>query len=235
MLTRPGVHNRYVRLRWEDEGTLELTPTGARYFANNMVRRLEESSNENLTQRVLKRIVYMAMLDALNPEFTFLTRFGNSDVYTTYAQDGNVGSDSFSQSFGACIFAGHLGDTHANTLLSLNKPDVFTVPVHIASYKAGSEVAGDFFIPPIPAMLQVHAALQELWHPRTRVYPINGQTLESQNVQGLNLDTLYRFDSSMSRLQVLLYQGGELTREQAVQRSRSFNAYVQMNKIDLPQ
>ncbi|HZJ66098.1 MAG TPA: hypothetical protein VFD36_21475 [Kofleriaceae bacterium] len=234
MLTWPGVHNKYVKLKWPDAGTLELTALGARYFATSMVKRLEESKNENITQRVLKRIVYMAMLDALNPEFTFLTRFGSSDVYTTYAKDGAVQPDSFSQSFGACIFAGHLGDTHANTLLSLNKDKVFTVPVHIASYKAGSEVAGDFFIPPIPAMLQVHAALQELWHPRTRVYPIKGKPLESQDVQGLNLDTLYKFDSSMSRLQVLLYQGGELTKEQAIQRSKSFNAYVQMNKIDLP-
>lgn len=235
MLTWPGVHNKYVKLKWADAGTLELTALGARYFANDMAKRLEQSKGKDITQRILKRIVYMAMLDALNPEFTFLTRFGDSDVYSTYAKNGTVEPDSFSQSFGSCIFAGHLGDTHANTLLSLDKTAVFTVPVHIAAYKVGYDVAADFFIPPIPAMLQVHAALQELWHPRTRVYPIKGKELESQDVQGLNLDTLYKFESSMNRLQVLLYQGGELTKEQAIQRSKSFNAYVKMNKIDLPQ
>jgi hypothetical protein len=44
-----------------------------------------------------------------------------------------------------------------------------------------------------------------------------------------------QFDDSLQGLQVLLFNGGELSEKEAIQRSKDFNAYVKLNKIDLPQ
>jgi hypothetical protein len=245
MMTRLGSSDTDAVVPWAESGVIELTDEGVTPLTNFIIGRLKVALVSGPGQRfdfidlsnprVCRRITYLIRLENLNPRLTFLTRFGTSDVYPTSKpkDTGVLEATSFSQSFGSGLFEGVLGDFYASTITSLDKDDVFAVPIDMAAYRKGEGVAGDFFIPPIPVTIQVHAQQQELWHARSRVYPVQGKKLDEQSVGGVTEYGLYQQNPSMKALSVLHVRGGELAEKEILQRSTNFNAYVQTHKIAL--
>ncbi|QSH42362.1 hypothetical protein P0136_03155 [Lentisphaerota bacterium ZTH] len=250
MISRPGFSNHQMKVPWQRGKALELSKAGLQYFTDYMLQLLASALKKKpplqfqfeslkFSKRLINIIKDLIVLEGQNPALAFLTRFGDSNLYPTYNNNGTLEPSSYSQSFGSGIFAGSLGDVHACTLFSLNNAkNVFTLPIPITSYIYQKEVPIDIFIPPIPAILQIHAQMQELWHPRSKLYPIEreiGDPLKDyvEGITSYGLQPLNR-EPLMVNLQFLLYQGSGMEVSRILTHSRNFNKYIKTNKINLP-
>jgi|GEM_PF-5142573 len=139
--------------------------------------------------RVLRTII---TAEVTNPARTYLSRFGEapSGVWITGRPEGIQGrptASSFSQSFSCDIFAAAFGEIHACTLFSIDdKHTVFLIPIEIDDFKQHAGVAGCFWIPPYPPLCQLYAGMNELWHPRSRIFVRLDAPLKSQEVGGIS-------------------------------------------------
>jgi hypothetical protein len=222
-LCHPDRHLLSLSALHEDTIT-ELSPQGALTvleslleFALNTPDVGVKSVNARVSQRlptlapVLKEIV---RLEVEMPHCTFLTRFGESTkgVYITQRNKttGQLSPSSYSQSFGADIFAAAFGsDTHACTLYSMDdKHTIFLLPISIEDFKLRRQVAGCFWIPPYPPPCQFYAEMNELWHPRSRIFVRTAPkklfrrddvVLHGQTIEGISEYGILLFDRKWNR------------------------------------
>lgn len=155
---------------------------------------------------------------------TFLTRYVTDgpdglNYPTRRGATGALTSETFSLSFGPGIFAAAFGnDQNACTYAHLEKARTFIYPIDLARYRRREGLEGLFFIPPFPAILQQHADMNELWHPRTRLFVRqNGTVSMAGGVNTYGLEYAGRaWDGDWKKVGFLLYDGGRAQQDLAI-------------------
>jgi hypothetical protein len=186
-------------------------------------------------------LLRLVTLELARPECTFLTRFGSStgEIFITLKDKGTkvLGPSTFSQSFGADIFAGFFGDGHANTLKSIGgKSACFAVPIPIDDYRERRRLASCFWIPPYPTPCQCYAGMNELWHPRSRIFVRKGVSTSSQTVSGVSDYGIVLVERSWSgEINALpfLFFSEVLDDKQIIDLSVEVEAYIRTSALEL--
>lgn len=166
---------------------------------------------------------------------TFLTRYvedgPNGMNWMTQVKGKTVTADTYSMSFGPGIFAAALGgDQHASTYPHMNTANTFVTPISIKDYREGKDIAGYFFIPPYPAILQHHFGMNELWHPRTKFFAVTGKNL---SVAGVGDYTVYNYiNNDWTKVGWMMYENGKKFKEkEVIEWSNIFNNYIKSNSV----
>lgn len=236
-----SLHNR---LKEKEPGSV------VRFDTDHLKRLVEDLTQKNKGTKpsnlneVLKRVVEEENKDK-NDRVTFLTRYTKDGPkgmnYPTIKDkaSGDLTAHTFSMSFGSGIFAAaHGSDQHACTYVHLDKKDTFIMPVQIADYREGKGTEGVFFIPPYPAVLQQHMGLNELWHPRSRIFVVEGEA--TPTVEGIGDYTVYLFINNpypegpkdWKLVGFMLYDGGKPGKADAIKDySRRVNDQIQKHGI----
>lgn len=174
-------------------------------------------------QRALTTIV---LCELVHHECMFLTRRDLSfePLCLTSSDDAQ---SPFSNSFAPDIFASVFGELHACTMLTMDdNATVFLTPIKIHEYKQRRGVARFFWIQPYPSLCLFYMGMSELWHPRSRIFKIEGQAIHS--IGGMEDNAA---DNYIRRGASILDYDAELNPEELITYNDEFENYIADHSI----
>jgi hypothetical protein len=227
--------------------TLHLVPDRITYFTPELAcqaaLRLVPMLRHKKPEAVALAVTNLIKAELQAPECTFLTRFNESTgicIAEKKNRTGNYTGHSFSNSFGADLFAAAFGegaDHHANTLGSIGDHLIFAIPVNIADYSRRQGVAACFWIPPYPSPCQAFCGMNELWHPRSRILLLAKKAPEDLHAFGISNYSLGRLSRNSLTITAdlipWLWYHTQLSLKEMIQLSERVEQYINAQAITL--